>query len=197
MGSDNSIQRWHSGPARQWLELHQLKLLKDQYSDSLSLPVSGSKPLIPWNSPRENSPWLGSPAVGHITEQLDWCTDWRVETSLLPFHWDAAIFIASIISHFQATVAPNYKLFRRIKHSACKYRTTRFLFITQKTCLNSCTLATKICLLVQSFGRTPLRYFPTCTHTGADSLFRAAAAAIPSARDRTAKFMFGICRRVW
>ena len=37
-----SVQRWYSSPARQWLELLPLSLLKDRYSSSSSLAICGS-----------------------------------------------------------------------------------------------------------------------------------------------------------
>jgi len=56
-----SIQRWYFGLARQWLELLQLNLLKDQYSSSLCPPVYG--PNSPWN--HKIPPW-GIPVVMNL-----------------------------------------------------------------------------------------------------------------------------------
>jgi len=57
-----SAERWHFGPARQWLELLQLNLLRDQCSISLSLSLPMRGPSSNWNLeiPLGEFPWLGT-----------------------------------------------------------------------------------------------------------------------------------------
>jgi len=57
-----SKQRWHFGPATQWLKLLQRNVLKDQFI-SLSLPIC-SHPLSKTNSPLEENAWLGTHDIG-------------------------------------------------------------------------------------------------------------------------------------
>jgi len=53
-------QHGHFSPARQWLELLQLNLLRDQYSNRLSLPTNGLISTEILKMPMGNSPWLGT-----------------------------------------------------------------------------------------------------------------------------------------
>ena len=51
-----SVQCWYVGPADKWFKSFQLNLLKDQYSNSLTLTVSGLSSL----SRNLEIPWLGT-----------------------------------------------------------------------------------------------------------------------------------------
>ena len=51
----------HHYSARRWLELLQLNLQKDQYSNSLSLPICDTNPMKFWNSLSGEFSMLGNP----------------------------------------------------------------------------------------------------------------------------------------
>jgi len=81
------VQRWHFGPARQPLELLHLNLLKDQYFNSLSLPISGPNSLrnpeifLGWDSLRDWEPPTSLSIILHQTRSIVKQTNQRSEIS--------------------------------------------------------------------------------------------------------------------